>query len=244
MGIAYAALAPGAVATAIGALGDGRAAGDLPARFTGEDTPAAALAILEPRPLFDPLELETKARRDGDDWVLDGVKSLVAARRATCELFVVAAEAEGHGPALFVVESGAEGLSSSPSRRWACAPPPPATLLLEGVEGARRARCSARASPSDYAECVQPRADRLVRARGRHLAGGARLRHPLRQRAQGVRRTDLQPPGASPSPSPTSAIESDGMRLATYRAASRADQGKDFAREAALARRLVRREGR
>lgn len=33
-------------------------------------------------------------------------------------------------------------------------------------------------------------------------------------------------------------IETEGMRLATYRAASRAEQGKDFAREAALARRL------
>ena len=33
MGIAYAALAPGAVATAIGLWGDGRAAGDLPARL-------------------------------------------------------------------------------------------------------------------------------------------------------------------------------------------------------------------
>ncbi len=56
--------------------------------------PAAALAILEPRPLFDPFKLETKARRDGEDWVLDGAKSLVA-RPGDCELFVVAAEAEG-----------------------------------------------------------------------------------------------------------------------------------------------------
>ena len=39
------------------------------------------------------------------------------------------------------------------------------------------------------------------------------------------------------------AIESDGMRLATYRAASRADQGKNFAREAALARRLCSAKG-
>jgi alkylation response protein AidB-like acyl-CoA dehydrogenase len=39
------------------------------------------------------------------------------------------------------------------------------------------------------------------------------------------------------------AIESDGMRLATYRAASRADQGKDFAREAQLARRLCAAKG-
>jgi alkylation response protein AidB-like acyl-CoA dehydrogenase len=34
-------------------------------------------------------------------------------------------------------------------------------------------------------------------------------------------------------------IETGGMRLATYRAAARADQGVDFAREAAIARRLA-----
>ena len=39
------------------------------------------------------------------------------------------------------------------------------------------------------------------------------------------------------------AIELDGMRLATYRAASRADQGLSFAREVALARRLCSERG-
>jgi alkylation response protein AidB-like acyl-CoA dehydrogenase len=39
------------------------------------------------------------------------------------------------------------------------------------------------------------------------------------------------------------AIELDGMRLVTWRAASRADQGKSFAREAALARSLCTRHG-
>jgi alkylation response protein AidB-like acyl-CoA dehydrogenase len=38
-------------------------------------------------------------------------------------------------------------------------------------------------------------------------------------------------------------IESSGMRLATYRAASRADQGQSFAREAAVARRLCTQKG-
>jgi alkylation response protein AidB-like acyl-CoA dehydrogenase len=38
-------------------------------------------------------------------------------------------------------------------------------------------------------------------------------------------------------------IELDGMRLATYRAASRADQGKPFAREVAVARRLCSERG-
>ncbi len=39
------------------------------------------------------------------------------------------------------------------------------------------------------------------------------------------------------------AIELDGMRLATYRAASRVDQGMSFAREVALARRLCAERG-
>jgi alkylation response protein AidB-like acyl-CoA dehydrogenase len=38
-------------------------------------------------------------------------------------------------------------------------------------------------------------------------------------------------------------IETEGMRLATYRAASLADQGKDFGREAALARRICTDKG-
>jgi alkylation response protein AidB-like acyl-CoA dehydrogenase len=39
------------------------------------------------------------------------------------------------------------------------------------------------------------------------------------------------------------AIETEGMRLVTYRAAARADAGKAFAREVALARRLCSRYG-
>ena len=62
MGIAYAALAPGAVATAIGLWGSAEQEATYLPAFTGEDVPAAALAILEPRPLFDPLKLETKAQ--------------------------------------------------------------------------------------------------------------------------------------------------------------------------------------
>jgi alkylation response protein AidB-like acyl-CoA dehydrogenase len=39
------------------------------------------------------------------------------------------------------------------------------------------------------------------------------------------------------------AIELEGMRLATYRAAARVDQGLPFAREVALARRLCAERG-
>ena len=64
MGLAYAALAPGAVATAIGLWGNAEQQATYLPAFTGEDVPAAALAILEPRPLFDPLELETTRQEE------------------------------------------------------------------------------------------------------------------------------------------------------------------------------------
>ena len=131
MGIAYAALAPGAVATAIGHWGSAEQEATYLPAFTGEDVPAAALAILEPRPLFDPLKLETKARRDGEDWVLDGAKSLVA-RAAECELFLVAAEAEARAGAVRG-RVGRRGPLVEPEPAMGLRPAATGRLLLEGV---------------------------------------------------------------------------------------------------------------
>jgi len=62
MGIALAALAPGAVATALGLWGDAEQQATYLPAFTSESVPAAALALLEPRALFNPLTLTTKPR--------------------------------------------------------------------------------------------------------------------------------------------------------------------------------------
>src|SRR5213078_4840902 len=105
MGLAFAALAPGAVSTALSLWGDADQQSRYLPEFVGDNAPAAALALLEPRPLFDPKHLETRARREGGDYVIDGAKSLVP-RAADAELLVVAAELEGRGPALFIVEPG------------------------------------------------------------------------------------------------------------------------------------------
>jgi alkylation response protein AidB-like acyl-CoA dehydrogenase len=235
MGIAYAALAPGAVATAIGLWGSAeQEAAYLPA-FTGENVPAAALAILEPRPLFDPLALETTARRDGEEWVLDGAKSLLA-RARECELFVVAAEAEGLGPALFVVESGTKGLAIEAEPAMGLRAAATGRLLMEGVrlpasallgEGRRR----------DYVECI----DRARIAWCGLAVGTAQavldyvIPYVNERTAFGEPISNRQAVAFSVA---DIGIESDGMRLLTYRAASRADRGESFAREAGIARRL------
>ena len=91
MGIAVACLAPAGVSTALSLWGDADQQSTYLPEFVGDDVPAAALALLEPRPLFNPFELRTRARRAGGGFVLDGIKSLVP-RAADAELFIVAAE--------------------------------------------------------------------------------------------------------------------------------------------------------
>ncbi len=240
MGVAYAALAPGAVATAIAHWGTAEQEATYLPPFTSEDTPAAALAILEPRPLFDPLELETTARKDGGEWLLNGAKALVA-RPNECELFVVAAEAEGLGPALFVIESGAKGLSVEEEPAMGLRPAATGRLLLEDVRLPAGALLG-EGKREDYAECVQ-----RARIAWCSLAVGASqatldyVKEYVNERtAFGEPISNRQAVAFGVS---NIGIESDGMRLATYRAASRADQGKDFAREAGLARRLCAKQG-
>jgi alkylation response protein AidB-like acyl-CoA dehydrogenase len=235
MGIAYAALAAGAVATAIGLWGTAEQESTYLPAFTGEDVPAAALAILEPRPLFDPLKLETKARKEGGDWVLDGTKSLLA-RAKDCELFVIAAEAEGLGPALFVVESGTKGLSVEPEPAMGLRPAATGRLLIEGA----RVQASAllgEGRRQDYVECI----DRSRIAWSALAVGTSQavldyvIPYVNERTAFGEPISNRQAVAFAVS---DIGIESEGMRLATYRAASRADRGEDFAREAAIARRL------
>jgi alkylation response protein AidB-like acyl-CoA dehydrogenase len=240
MGIAYAVLAPGAVATAIGHWGTAEQEATYLPAFSAEDAPAAGLAMLEPRPLFDPLKLETAAGRDGEDWVLSGAKSLVA-RATECELFLVAAEADELGPALFVIESGASGLSVQDEPAMGLRPAATGRLLLEDV----RVPGTALLGDGDrdsYIECVQ-----RARIAWCALAVGASqavldyvIPYVNERTAFGEPVSNRQAVAFGVS---DIGIETGGMRLATYRAASRADQGEDFGREAALARKLCAAKG-
>jgi alkylation response protein AidB-like acyl-CoA dehydrogenase len=240
MGVAYSALAPGAVATAIGHWGTPEQEATYLPAFTGEDTPAAALAILEPRPLFDPLKLETTARKDGGDWVLNGTKSLLA-RPKQCELFLVAAEAEGLGPALFLIESGTDGLEIEDEPAMGLRPAATGRLLLKDVKLPATALLG-EGKREDYAECVQR--SRVAWCSLAVGTAGAVLDYVKgyvnERQAFGEPISNRQGVAFAVS---DIGIESEGMRLATYRAASRADQGQDFAREAALARRLCAQKG-
>lgn len=247
-GLAVACLAPVAVATALALWGSAeQQAAYLPA-LTGDTSAAAALALLEARPLFDPFALQTRAQRRGNGYVIEGAKALIP-RVADAEFFIVAAELENEGPRLFVVESDIRGLSLVPTpamglRAAACGRLELKQLSLPAgaMLGGDRAGNDAAVAADHYTRCVhlarlgwcalavgvaQAALDYVVPYVNERTAFGEPISH-----RQGVAFAVAD-----------MAIDLESMRLLTRRAASRAEQGLPFAREAALARSLCADKG-
>jgi alkylation response protein AidB-like acyl-CoA dehydrogenase len=239
-GLAVAILSPAAVSSALSLWGDADQQGTYLPEFTGENPPAAALAVLEPRPLFDPFELATKARKVGDDYVIDGVKALVP-RAADNELLIVAAELEGTGPALFIVETKNDGVLYEPEPAMGIRAAGTGKLKLEAVR-VPQAALLAEGSADAYAECIRlGRLGWCALAVGTSLAVLDHLIPYVNERmAFGEPISHRQAVAFTIS---NIAIEVEGMRLATLRAAGLADRGKDFSRETAIARRLCTTKG-
>ena len=240
LSLAVACLAPAAVSSALVLWGDaGQQSTYLPA-FVGEHSPAAALAIQEPAALFDPFRLTTQARRTPDGYVLEGLKSLVP-RAATAELFIVAAHLEGRGPALFLLESSSRGLSVQAEPAMGLRAASTGRLRLEDVAVPHESLLGG-ATSDTYSTCIalarlgwcalavgtaQAALDYLVPYVNERVAFGEPISH--RQ--------------AVAFAVANAAIELEGMRLLTWRAASRAEQEKTFFEETALARRLCADKG-
>ncbi|MBV8432323.1 MAG: acyl-CoA dehydrogenase family protein [Solirubrobacterales bacterium] len=240
MGIAVACLAPAGVSTAISLWGDADQQATYLPEFVSDNVPAAALALLEPRPLFDPFALQTRARKAGGGYVLEGVKSLVP-RAGDGELFIVAAELEGSGPALFVVESRTGGISTEPEPAMGVRAAGTGRLIFENVSLPSSALLGG-GDLAVYSECVQ--LSRLAWCAVALGTGQAVLDYVVKYVNE--RRAFGEPISHRQSVAFTVAniaIELDGMRLATYRAASRADQNLSFSREVAIAHRLCAERG-
>ncbi len=238
-GIAVAALSGAGVATALALWGDAGQQATYLHEFVSERPPAAAVALLEGQPLFDPLTLRTTARRANGGFVLSGVKALVPCA-AGCELFVVGAQLDGR-PALFVLESGQSGMSVEREPAMGVRAAATGRLHLEEVVVPPEALLGD-GDPAVYAEAV---------ARGRLgwcavAAGAGRAVLEYVRPYVGERVAFGEPLANRQSVAfmvAGIAVELEGIRLATLRAAARADQGLPFAREAALARALVAHHG-
>ncbi len=237
MGLAVSLLSPGAVATALSLWGTEEQQSTYLPAFTGDEVPAAALALAEPRVLSDPLAPGASAIATDDGYVLTGVKSGVV-RGAEAELFVVGAMLDGR-PQLFLVESGTDGVTieSDPSMGLRAAGL--SRLLLDEV---RVEPISLLGDAEDYRDCV-----RFSRLAWCALAVGT-AQAVLDYVTPYVKEREAfgEPIAHRQSVAfmvADIAIELQGMRLVTWRAASRVAQGKPAEREIALARRLCAERG-
>ena len=240
MGFAVACLAPAGVSTALGLWGDADQQATYLHEFVSDSVPAAAVCVLEPHPLFDPYKLRTSARRANGGFVLNGAKALVP-RANDSELFIVAADLAQRGPALFIVEPKTAGISIEAEPAMGVRAAATGRVSFEHVELPVGALLGD-GSPEVFAECVA-----LGRLGWCALAlgtGQAVLDYVIpyvnERKAFGEPVSHRQAVAFTVS---NIAIELEGMRLATYRAASRADQGKTYLRETALARRLCAERG-
>ena len=84
----------------------------LPGMATGELV--CSIAMTEPSGGSDLASLKTTARRDGDDWIINGAKTFIT-NGYGCDLAIVAArttpDARAKGITLFVVEDGTDGFT-------------------------------------------------------------------------------------------------------------------------------------
>jgi alkylation response protein AidB-like acyl-CoA dehydrogenase len=185
------------------------------------------------------LRPSTTATRSADGYVLNGVKTLVPLG-AEADLFVIGAALDGD-PVLFLVEAGTPGLevegdpamgvrAASLTRLTLTDVVVPADAVLGATDG------------TTYAECV-----RLSRLAWCALAVGT-AQAVLDYVTPYVKEREAfgEPIAHRQSVAfmvANIAIELQSMRLLTYKAASRAAAGKEFAREVALARKLCTDKG-
>jgi alkylation response protein AidB-like acyl-CoA dehydrogenase len=232
MGLALAALAPVSVVHALVDWGTAEQQGSYLPAFVGDKFYPAALALLEPRPLFDPHHLATRASLNGGDYVISGEKSLVPLA-VDSELLLVLADLAGK-PQAFIVERGTQGLSieAEPSMGLRAAKlgrvrldhvRVPKANKLGGEEGIDAERLID-LSRIGWGALSLGTCDAVLQYTKQYVKDRQAFGEPIAWRQSvAFAVADI-------------ALELDAMRLMVYRAASRAEQGKSFRREASLAR--------
>jgi alkylation response protein AidB-like acyl-CoA dehydrogenase len=231
MGLAWAALAPVAVVHALVDFGTAEQQGQYLPVFAGEQAYPAAFALLEPRPLFDPHRLSTRAIAQGDEFTITGEKAMVPLA-ADAELLLVMADLAGK-PQLFIIEKGTPGLAieREPTMGLRAAKlgrvrldhvRVPKANLLGGADGCDAERLIDLARIAWGAMAIGT-CDAILDYVRAYCSERIAFGEPI------VYRQSVAFSIAN------IALELDGMRLMVYRAASRAEQGLSFRRETALA---------
>lgn len=231
LGVALALLAPVSTLNALVTWGTAAQQEKYIPAFLDEANPViGTIAVNEQRPLFDPFELQTKAEKVAEGYVINGAKATVPMGKQA-EIFLIAADVPGEGPAIFIVESSAEGLSISDNPSMGLRAAEPCTVTLKDVKVSADARLGENFSYQqfiDYARIgwcalasgtARAVLDYVIPYCNEREAFGEPISH---RQAVAFMIANIK-------------MESDGMQIMTQRAAGRAEQGLDFSKEAYLA---------
>lgn len=236
MGLATAIAAPLGVIAALTDYGTAGQQAQWLAPFAGESFLGASLAVIERRPLFDPYSLKCRALPKNGGYTLYGKKALVPLG-SSAEFFLVAADLMGAGPQLFIVPRDTEGLTITAQPSMGLRSADLATLSFDGAWLPFDALLGEKKTGFDYRKIVDgSRIGWSALAAGQCQAVLEYTKDYCNDRtAFGEPITNRQSVAFLIA---DIALELEGMKLVTLRAASRAEYGKRFQREAHLARTL------
>jgi acyl-CoA dehydrogenase len=230
MAIALAILSPGLLGLPIADFGSESLRMDILPRLMGDSFTPGSLAIVEPRFDFDVYHPQTTARKDDDDYILDGVKCQVPWIEGGGHVVVVAADAGGL--AAFVVPRDAAGASAEPELKMGLCGLPTVEWTLSGVRVPKSSRLEA------DEPAIRHLIDRGRLALSATAIGAARAAFETSRDYAKERETFGQPIATRQAIAfklADMAIEIDGARLLVWEAATTMDRGVDASRLARLA---------
>ncbi len=233
MGLALALLAPFSVAQAISQWGTGEQQSHYLPAFCEDHPPMASIALDEPTPLFDPMHPATTAIATAHGYRLNGEKAQVV-MGGQCDLLLVAAVLDGK-PRMFIVETAGRNLLITDDDGMGLRATGAVKIFFDNTELPADALLGG--DDFDYQAFI----DRAALMRCGLAVGTAQavldyvIPYCNDRHAFGEPISHRQSVAFMIS---NLAIEIDSMRLLTWRAASRAEAGLAFHREASLARLL------
>ena len=233
LSLAVGILSPSLLGIPVADFGTDAQQAELLPTLCGDSFEPGSLAMVEPRFDYDPLAPTTIARREGDEYVIDGAKCLVPWLEGTGPVLVVARDDGDGSPQAFLVPRGAPGLVATPEANMGLAGLPTVELALRGV----RVPASARLG-GDAGCAVAQLVDRGRVAMAAAAVGMARASFEL-ARDYAKQREAFGAPIATKQAIAFKladmAIEIDAARLLTWEAAFTLDSGESATRAARLA---------
>lgn len=230
LAIALAILSPGLLGFPVADFGSESLQNEILPGLVGDAFVPGSLAIVEPRFDFDVFHPQTTAKRDGDEYLLDGVKCQVPWLEGGRHVAVIAREEAGL--AAFVLARDHAGLQAEPELKMGICGLPTSEVTFSSVRVPAEARLSA--SDDEIRQMIN-RGRIALAAAG---VGTARASFEVARDYAKERETFGQPIATRQAIAfklADMAIEIDGARLLVWEAAAALDRGEDVSRLARLA---------